>query len=249
MTDRPLTHGFSVRAVVREAAGDYVSRFWLLLVAALAVFIPAGLIEAATNELLHWIGEDVSPGAITAAIAGALATTITATLGDVFYTGVVAAIVAEARGGVRHSLADIARRLPYGRLLAVDLLFALFVGVGILLLIIPGIVLFAWYALAAPVVEIERVGVRAAFRRSRQLVRGNFWKVLALLFPVLLIGDYLAELLASAGHGLLGEGFAGEWLGSVLAETLTAPFFALAAVVTTHHLIALHRGDPVNRPR
>ena len=37
--------------------------------------------------------------------------------------------------------------------------------------------------------------------------------------------------------------------GSVLAETLTAPFFALAAVVTTHHLIALHRGDPVNRPR
>ena len=138
MTDRPLTHGFSVRAVVREAAGDYVSRFWLLLVAALAVFIPAGLIEAATNELLHWIGEDVSPGAITAAIAGALATTITATLGDVFYTGVVAAIVAEGRGGVRHGLADIARRLPYGRLLAVDLLFALFVGVGILLLIIPG---------------------------------------------------------------------------------------------------------------
>ncbi len=244
MADRPLSHRFSVGAVVREAARDYVSRFWLLVVAAFAVFVPAGLIEAAIEELLHGIGEGDNSGAITVAIAAALTTTLTATFGDVFYTGVVAGIVSEAWGGVRHGLADIARTLPYGRLLAIDVLFALMVAVGVLAFIIPGVILFTWYALAAPVVKIEGGGVRSAFRRSRELVRGNFWKVLALLGPVLLIGDFLAEQLSLAGHMLVGEGIAGNWLGSVLAEALTAPFFALAAVVSAHHLIALHRGDP-----
>jgi hypothetical protein len=244
MTDRPLTHRFSLIAVVREAAADYLSRFGLLLITALVVFVPAGLIEAAIEEVLHVIGERADPGAITAAILATLAATLTATLGDVFYTGVVAGIVAEARGGIHHTLAEVARHLPYGRLIAIDLLFGLMVAFGIVLLIVPGVILFTWYALAAPVVKIEGSGIRAAFRRSRELVRGNFWKVLALLLPVLVIGDVLSELLGSAGHSLGGDGFLGNWLGSIFGDVVTAPFFALAAVVSTYHLIALHRREP-----
>jgi hypothetical protein len=249
MAERPQSsHRFSVRAVLREAAVDYVSRFGLLLVAALAVFLPVGLIEAAAEELVGALGEHVSPGVITGSVAAALATVLTTTLGGVFYTGVVAGIVSEARGGVRHGLADLARNLPYARLIAIDLLFSLVVAVGVLALVVPGVIVFTWYALA-PVVEIEARDVRWAFRRSRGLVRGNFWKVLALLLPVLLVGDLLGEQVTTASLWAFGDGFLSEWMGRVLAEVVTAPFFALAAVVSTHHLIALPRDDPADQRR
>lgn len=230
-------HGkLALGEVVRESIAALRENFPLLFVTALIVFVPIGLLEAATHGLEDI---DVEDGVtLFAVIAAALVITATATIGDVFYTGVVAATVGGRRSGIRRGLAEIAPRIPYLRLAAVDILFAVVVAVGLVLLIAPGVVAFTWFALAAPVVEIEDRGVRASFRRSRELVRGNFWRVLLLLAPVLIIGDQLANLLYAGGPSILGDGFFGDWLGAVLAEGLTAPLFALAAVVTTHHLIS-----------
>lgn len=231
-----------MREVVREALAAYRSNLVLLMVTALVVFIPVGFVEAASHGLEHL---DTGGAAVPALIGAALVITITATIGDVFYTGVIAAVVGERRTGVRHELAEIARTLPYLRLVGVDVLFALVVAVGMVLLIVPGVIAFTWFVLAAPVVEIEGLGVRASFRRSRELVRGNFWRVLALLAPVVIAGDELGNLMLSGGPWILG-GFFGDWLGAALAEALTVPFFALAAVVITHHLIS---GLPAGRAR
>jgi hypothetical protein len=163
---------------------------------------------------------------------------------------VVAAVVAEHRTGVRRELSQIARALPYLRLSAVDVIFALAVGIGLLLFVVPGVIAFGWFVLAAPVVEIEGRGIRDALRRSRQLVRGNFWRVFILLAPVLLVSDEIGNLLISSGPWLLGDGFFGDWLGAVLAETITVPLFALPAVVATHHLItAAQQSSPRTPPR
>jgi hypothetical protein len=112
--------------------------------------------------------------------------------------------------------------------------------------VVPGVILFTWFVLAAPVVEIEGRGIRDAFARSRTLVRGNFWRVLGLLAPVLIVSDALGNLMVEGGPWLLGDGFFGDWVGAVLAEALTVPVFALAAVVTTHQLIS---GGPSSGPR
>ena len=56
----------------------------------------------------------------------------------------------------------------------------------------------------------------------------------------MIVGDQIGEWILSSGLWFLGDGFFGDWVGAVLSEGLTAPFFALAAVVTTHHLIELH---------
>ena len=239
----------SIRAVVREAATAERSRFWLLLVAAVVIFLPIALVEQLTDGLQHVDVDEADPGVIAAAIGAAVAFTVTATLGDVFYTGVVAAIVAEERGGVRRELGDVLRHIPYLRLLAIDLIFAVVVAIGLVLLIVPGLIAFAWYGLAAPVAKIEGVGVRNAFRRSHQLVRGSTGRVLALLLPAIVTGDTLAGLLEDGVDSLLGHGAAVEVAGSVTAEVLTAPIFALVAVVATHHLIALEAGrEPANAP-
>jgi len=198
--------------VGREALASYRANVGLLLLTALIVFAPITLLEAAAHGLGDLDPDEASLSAVAEMVAAVSATVFTSVLGEVFYAGVVVAVVAHRRTGVRRELLEIARTLPYLRLTAVDVLFVLMVAVGLALFIVPGVVAFAWFALAAPVVEIEDRGVRAAFVRSRQLVRGSFWRVLAILV---------------------------DWLGELLAQGLTAPFFALAVVVSAHHLIAL----------
>ena len=56
----------------------------------------------------------------------------------------------------------------------------------------------------------------AAFRRSRELVRGNFWRVLGLLAPIVIVGGALGDWLGAGP--LVGDGFLGDWLGAALAD-------------------------------
>jgi hypothetical protein len=237
----------SLPAVVRDAAAAYRRHWKVLLLTALALFLPLGLLEALSEEFQELDAE--SGLELAEAIAILLSAGIGATVGEVFYTGVVAAAVTSHRSGVRHELSEIVRHLPLLRLLAVDILFALLVGVGLVLLVVPGVIAFTWFALAPAAVEIEGRGVRDAFRRSRALVRGNFWRVLALLGPVVVAGDALAELLSSSGPWLLGESFWGDWLGASLADLATAPLYGLAAVTAAHHLGARPSPSPSASPR
>jgi nucleoside permease NupC len=92
-------------------------------------------------------------------------------------------------------------------------------------------VLLTWFALVAPVIEVERTGIRAAFRRSRSLVRGHFWHVFWVVVPVVVISELISVFIQSGTLWWLGDGFFGEWAGGVLSNVLTAPLFALAVVV------------------
>ncbi len=240
--ERSATPKLSPSAVVREAVAAYRTYWAPLLIIAVALFAPIVLFEVLTEDI-----REVETGGgfqVVEAVVAVLGLSVFATIGDVFYTGVVAAAVGMHREGVTRDLREIARQLPILTLIAVDLLFALMVAAGFIALIVPGMILFTWFCLAPAVVEIEGAGVRASFARSRQLVRGSFWRVLGLLAPVAIAGDVIGEWLGESGPSLLGEGRAGDWLGGMLADVATAPLFALAAVVATHQLIAIHRGSP-----
>ena len=140
------------------------------------------------------------------------------------------------------SLREIAREVEYGRLIAIDVIYAVVVAIGFLLLFVPGVVAFVFLALAAPIVEIEGRGVRDALRRSVRLVRGRFWTVLAILLPIELIGDGLTQLLTNLPHHLLGNSFLADWVADVLANLATTPFYAVAAVLLTVELIREKEG-------
>ena len=118
---------------------------------------------------------------------------------------------------------EIARSLPYGRLIAADIGLILVVALGFLLLVVPGFVLLVWFALVAPAIEVEHRGVRSGFRRSRELVRSHFWKVAVLVWPAFLLQGALEEAGEGIAHDLLGEGWVSEWLGSVSGSMLAGP--------------------------
>jgi hypothetical protein len=90
----------------------------------------------------------------------------------------------------------------------------------------------------APVIVIERSGVLAAFGRSRQLVRGNGWRVFAAIFIVFLI-TAIAGLLLSVIGAAIASGAVVRIVFSAIASTLTAPIGALLAAVLYFRLSAI----------
>ena len=89
----------------------------------------------------------------------------------------------------------------------VGVLFAIGVGIGFILLIVPGLYLMTIWCVVAPATVIEHPGVFAAFRRSRELVRGYGWAVfgviLGIFFAVVLVS--IIAGLAASGLGTVGR--------------------------------------------
>lgn len=208
-----------------------------LLLLAVVVFIPLGLIHALTLEAN--IGSfDLDSGLAVFAIVGAVvALAATGLIGEVFYTGAVSILLTHPHDGRPPSLREIAGMIKYGPLIAIDLLYGFTVALGLVFFFIPGLLVFVWLGLAAPVVEIEHRGVRAAFRRSVELVRHKFWVVALVLIPIEIVGDALTNLATEVTHDIVGSEFICDWLADVLANIAFTPFYAVAAVLLTVDLI------------
>jgi hypothetical protein len=201
------------------------------------VFVPLGLLDAVPDRVVDVGGPSgLSDLATAAVLVAVLAQSVTVLLGEVFYSGAVAQLIARTQPGARPSLLGVARSLSYGRLIAVDLLFGLGIAVGLVLLVVPGVIAFTWFALAGPLVELDRVGVRAAFAGSRRLVRGHFWTVLAVLGPVTLASEALTDAALALAHQGLGDSFLADWLGESATNIVLSPLYAVPAVVITLQL-------------
>jgi hypothetical protein len=210
-----------------------------LLVLGIMVFVPIGLLSALADRAgeihashLH----DVFDLATAALVAGFVVQAATSLLGEVFYSGAVALTLAREERGPRPRLRDIARSLSYGRLIVVDVLFGVVVAIGLLLLVVPGVVAFTWFALTGPLIEIEDDTVRSSFARSRRLVRGRFWTVLAVLGPLTLLSELLTNAVLALSHGAFSSPLLGDWIGESVTSIALSPFYAVAAVLITLHL-------------
>jgi hypothetical protein len=121
--------------------------------------------------------------------------------------------------------AGLAVMLP---LVGLSVVNALAVGLGLVLLIVPGIMLYVIWSVAAPALVAERIGVFAALGRSRELTRGARWKVLGVIVILLIAywifaGIYGSILFATAGfslNGMANMANAGLPIGWLIAEGL-----------------------------
>lgn len=214
-----------------------------ILLLALIVFLPLALLDALTMNV-ELDSLDLTSGIKIAALALAIGViTATGLIGEVFFSGAIAVSLTHPHGEGPPPLREIARRLNFGRLIAVDLLYVAIVAVGLILGVIPGILAFVWLALAGPVVELEERTARGALTRSMRLVRGNFWLVFLVLAPVQIGGDAIGHFLANLVHDLLGHTFVATWLAEAAADIALSPIFAVAAVLLTISLIDEQEGE------
>ena len=204
-----------------------------ILLLAVIVFVPLGLLNALTMNV-ELDSLDVTSGLKLAAFALAvMVVTATGLIGEVFFSGAIAISLTHPHGEDPPPLREIAKRLRYGRLIAVDLLFVAIVAAGLILGVVPGVLAYVWLGLAGPLVELEGCSVGGALRRSLQLVRGGFWLVFWVLVPIELAGDAIGGALAALVHDLFGHTFLATWLAESASDAALAPVFAVAAVLLT----------------
>lgn len=226
---RPLDVG----AVIRKVFHIYVQEAGVLMPAAAVVFVVSGIL----SELLVATGSTALR--LLALIVSLVATTL--------FTGMVVELVADVQDGRRDSSVGqlLSAVTPVlGQLILVALITGILEGIGFVLLIVPGLILFTIWAVVAPVVVLERVRAIAALGRSRQLVRGNGGQVFAVIL-LLVIGVLLGSLLLDAAASAAGT--ASGLVIRVVVGVLTAPISALAAAVLYFELRTRER-DVASEP-
>lgn len=208
-----------------------------LLVLAVVVFIPLGFVDALLEQV-DTSSLNVTGGFKLAALLAALAAVTASSLfGEVFFSGAIAASLTHPEDEESPGFAHLARHISYGKLILVDIIFVLMLVLGTFVFILPGVLVFVYLSLAGPVVELEKLGIVAGFKRSFRLVRGHFWMAAGVLIPVEVVGDGVNEALVEVAHGLLGHGLLAAWVGEAVGNIVTAPAVSVAIVVLTLDLI------------
>jgi hypothetical protein len=172
---------------------------------------------------------------------------VVSTVAGTLYQGMVVGLVRDVQDGRRDS--SVGELFGFAApvllpLIVAGLLSGLGIGIGIVLLVAPGLFLLTIWAVIAPAIVIERRGVLAAFGRSRQLVRGNGWPVFGVIvvaFVISLVGGIIFTSIAAG----ISDGPIIRIVFSALASTITAPIGALVAGVLYYRLLAL---EPVPPP-
>ncbi len=124
-----------------------------------------------------------------------------------------------------------------------SILAAIAIGIGLILIIVPGLILITIWAVIVPVIVIEQSGAMASFGRSRELVRGRGWHVfgtLVVVYVILLVVNFVLGLIFSALPHVLGSG-----LSSVISGTLISPFLALVVTLVYYRLVGSAPTPPV----
>lgn len=117
----------------------------------------------------------------------------------------VRATVAHSQGRVagfgESAMRGLSMALP---LFLAAILSALGIGLGMLLLVVPGVMLFCMWAVSAPALVEERLGPIQALGRSRYLTRGARWKVFGLTLVILICYWLFLALLGLLGFAIYG---------------------------------------------
>jgi len=166
-------------------------------------------------------------GSLILALIG-LVVTVTA---DVLYIGYVVKLVQDVRDGRRDfAVGDLFRAaVPFiGVLFLNGLIFGISVGIGLILLIIPGLFLLTIWSVAPPSIVVERRGAIEAFGRSRELVRGEGWSVFGVIIVTFLIVFGISFVAGAIGAA---AGDAGRVIVQVIANVILAPIYALVSSI------------------
>jgi len=156
-----------------------------------AVIVATGVPLAIDILLAHYLSD----------APAALLTTLVDNLATVIFAGAAEELVHRWEEGQRRiRMLGVLSRVPPAivPLLAAGFLQALGIALAFLLLIIPGLLLYARWAVVGPVVVAERPGIRRSFGRSRELGRGSYWRILI----VIVLLEVLTVLAGAASSGV-----------------------------------------------
>jgi hypothetical protein len=215
--DGALSHKIDVRRVIRRVFAIYAQRATVVITFTAVIFLITGVLDTLLRRSLNR--------------PASLLTLPISIVSEAVVSGLLVAVVADIQNG--RGDADVRRlwvsvKPAVGKLMLVDFVAGFGEVIALFLLVVPGLILFTIWSVFAPVVVLERPPGLKALGRSRDLVRGNGWRVflvilvLVLVWPVLGIGIALAD----RSWGALAH-----LVVLVVLPTLAAPISVLASAV------------------
>jgi uncharacterized membrane protein len=118
-------------------------------------------------------------------------------------------------------------------------------GLGVLLLVIPGLIAMAMLYVTIPVCVVERLGPFKSMDRSASLTKGYRWKVFGVALLPALVGAIVIAVISAALRPL-AESMA-LVIGQFLCEAFLVAYQAIVAVVTYHDLRVAKEGVDIDR--
>lgn len=212
------THPRSATEILDTSFRFYRAHFANLLVLSALLLVPPVLITA------------ISPESIQKVIQAA---------GNVMFLvcqGAIAVLVAAALEEDRSlSAGEVLRELGSraGSVIAVSFMSGILIVFGFLLLVIPGILIAVWTAVATPVASIEGLRNSDALKRSRDLTRGQFWHVLGtslLAWVIVMVFVFGAAIVLGLVLSMFGLP---DRVTEMLGSMLMVPLFPLIGVTTS----------------
>ncbi len=129
--------------------------------------------------------------------------------------------------------------------IGMGLLNVLGFGLGTILLIVPGIIIFIRWAVALPVCVVEQRGPSNSLGRSAELTKGHRWAIFGffvLYFMVSEIGTKIITFILSfVGGATIGL------IGTFVCQTLVTAFYYVAIAIGYHDLRVAKEGIDVDR--
>jgi hypothetical protein len=218
--------------VLQRVLDVYRDQAGLLIPAALVVFVPVAILNGVIAE----------SGSLEAGLGAGLIG-IVATY---WFQGMVVEATRDILDGKRdHTLGSLIQSVTpvLVPLIGAGLLAGIGIGIGFILLIVPGLFLLTIWAVLAPSIVVERKGVFDAFGRSRALVSGHGWQVFGVIVVLFLLQAVLGGIVQAIFRAIT-DTFAGYAISDLIVHVLIAPLSALAAAVLYFELRRLH-GEPI----
>src|SRR5215472_5480596 len=114
------------------------------------------------------------------------------------------------------------------------------VMIGMFLLIVPGFMAMMMLFVVIPACVVEGLGPGASIKRSRELTKGQRWRIFAIYLVPAIVGTVCNLLLQRIG--LPAFGVPGYSVGSFLVASIGGSYQAIANIVTYYDLRAIKEG-------
>jgi len=237
----PMTVGQILDRTFRLWRANFVRYIAMVAV----VLVPLRIVQFFWQTALIGAANARDPS-LAVPIIGAIVVIILAVVGQNLSRAALMKSISESYLGgeatVGQSYRAILPRL--GGVILASVMVGLVVGLGFLLLVVPGIIFSLWYALTIPVLILEGSKAGASMGRSRALVSGNLGKVFVLALVVFLITWIIGAAFGLIGRqvGLAVSGQSVRLLTfvsslfSLVSEILTVPISAAAYILLYYDL-------------
>jgi hypothetical protein len=221
---RPRSFGELVAATASLAWGHRAVLYTVVLVIAGPINVLAEALVRNMEPLTP--GEPVSSDQLRTLLAVLVLVLISTPL----VTAAVARAVERIGSGEQIGVTDTLRAGLGAALsaLAAILLGALVTMLGFLLLVVPGVILAIRLLVVGQTAAIERPGARAALRRSMELTRGHWWRLLGMVAAVLVVTALGGSVLTAPFRQIGGTpSLAAAALVQSAVDMVTAVFLTL----------------------